>query len=190
MTEQLSLSLLSRDYVNHKSSEGNKLSGYSQVPHSSFPLIPFYPEPIRSQVIQDSFLGMAPLVPSPGFHHPCLDYHSTSQVTITPRPHSSTSSRNMSLVAQVCPSLCDPMDCSPPGSSAHGILQARILEWVAICFSRGDHLHPGVKPRSSALQADSLLSSHIIHIMSLFQVCLASLHPSFPLSLLYLMDRT
>ena len=133
---------------------------------------------------------MAPLVPSPGFHHPCLDYHSTSQVTITPRPHSSTSSRNMSLVAQVCPSLCDPMDCSPPGSSAHGILQARILEWVAICFSRGDHLHPGVKPRSSALQADSLLSSHIIHIMSLFQVCLASLHPSFPLSLLYLMDRT
>ena len=80
---------------------------------------------------------MAPLVPSPGFHHPCLDYHSTSQVTITPRPHSSTSSRNMSLVAQVCPSLCDPMDCSPPGSSAHGTLQARILEWVAICFSRG-----------------------------------------------------
>ena len=33
--------------------------------------------------------------------------------------------------------LCDPMDCSPPGSSVHGILQARILEWVAISFSRG-----------------------------------------------------
>ena len=33
--------------------------------------------------------------------------------------------------------LCDPMDCSPPGSSAHGILQARILEWVAFPFSRG-----------------------------------------------------
>ena len=40
-------------------------------------------------------------------------------------------------VTQSCPSLCDPMDCSPPGSSAHGILQARILEWVAIPFSRG-----------------------------------------------------
>ena len=40
------------------------------------------------------------------------------------------------LVAQLCPTLCDPMDCSPPGSS-NGILQARILEWVAISFSRG-----------------------------------------------------
>ena len=42
-----------------------------------------------------------------------------------------------SEVAQSCPTLCDPMDCSPPGSTAHGILQARILEWVAISFSRG-----------------------------------------------------
>ena len=41
------------------------------------------------------------------------------------------------LVAQSCPTLCDPMDCSPPGSSVHEILQARILEWVAIPFSRG-----------------------------------------------------
>ena len=40
------------------------------------------------------------------------------------------------LVAQSCPTLCDPMDCSPPGSSIHGILQTRILEWVAIPFSR------------------------------------------------------
>ena len=41
------------------------------------------------------------------------------------------------LVAQSCSTLCDPMNCSPPGSSVHGILQARILEWVAIPFSRG-----------------------------------------------------
>ena len=41
------------------------------------------------------------------------------------------------LVAQLCPKLCDPMDCSPPGSSVHGILQAGILEWVAISFSGG-----------------------------------------------------
>ena len=40
-------------------------------------------------------------------------------------------------VTQSCPTLCDPMDCSLPGSSVHGILQARILEWVAISFSRG-----------------------------------------------------
>ena len=40
-------------------------------------------------------------------------------------------------VAQLCPTLCDPMDCSPPGSSVHGISQERILEWVAISSSRG-----------------------------------------------------
>ena len=40
-------------------------------------------------------------------------------------------------VTQSCPTLCDPMDCSPPGSSVHGIFQARVLEWVAISFSRG-----------------------------------------------------
>ena len=39
------------------------------------------------------------------------------------------------LVAQSCPTLFDPMDYSPPGSSIHGILQARVLEWVAIAFS-------------------------------------------------------
>ena len=42
-----------------------------------------------------------------------------------------------SEVAQSCPTLCNPMDCSLPGSSIHGIFQARILEWVAISFSRG-----------------------------------------------------
>ena len=42
-----------------------------------------------------------------------------------------------SEVAQSCPTLCDPVDCILPGSSVHGILQARILEWVAISFSRG-----------------------------------------------------
>ena len=41
------------------------------------------------------------------------------------------------LASQSCLTLCDPRDCSPPGSSDHGILQARILEWVAIPFSRG-----------------------------------------------------
>ena len=41
------------------------------------------------------------------------------------------------LVTQSCLTLCDPMDCHPPDCSVHGILQARILEWVAIPFSRG-----------------------------------------------------
>ena len=58
-----------------------------------------------------------------------------------------------------CFSLCNPMDCSPPDSSVHGILQARILEWVTIPISRGGDLpDPGIEPRSPALQADSLPS--------------------------------
>ena len=46
-------------------------------------------------------------------------------------------SNSSSVVAQSCPTLCNLMDCSPPGSSVHEILQARILEWVAIPFFRG-----------------------------------------------------
>ena len=44
-------------------------------------------------------------------------------------------------VTQSCPTICDPMDCSLPGSSVHGILPARILEWVAMPFSR-ESFHP------------------------------------------------
>ena len=56
---------------------------------------------------------------------------------------------------QSCLILCNPMDCTLPGSSVHGIFQARILEWVAIPVFRGSS-HPGIEPRSPALQADSL----------------------------------
>ena len=53
-----------------------------------------------------------------------------------------------------CPTLCEPMDWSSPGSSVHAILQARILDWVAISFSRGSSC-PGIKPGSPILQAVS-----------------------------------
>ena len=43
--------------------------------------------------------------------------------------------KNESEVTQLCPTLSDPMDCSPPGSSVHGIFQARVLEWATIAFS-------------------------------------------------------
>ena len=56
------------------------------------------------------------------------------------------------LVTQLCVILCDPMDCSPPGSSVRGSLEAKILEWLP-CLP-----YPRIKPRSPALQADSLLS--------------------------------
>ena len=49
------------------------------------------------------------------------------------------------------------MDCSLPGSSVHGISQARILEWIAISFSRGTS-RAGIEPRSPAFQTDSLPS--------------------------------
>ena len=52
---------------------------------------------------------------------PCLGYHECVHVWVT----------------QLCLTVCDPMDCSPPGSSVHGILQARVLEWIATSFSRG-----------------------------------------------------
>ena len=64
---------------------------------------------------------------------------------------------------QLCLTLCDLMDCSPPGSSVHGISQARILEWVAISSSR-DLPYPEIEPASLASAAlqemDSLPLSH------------------------------
>ena len=57
------------------------------------------------------------------------------------------------LVAQPCLTLCDLMNCNPPGSSLHGILQARILKWVAF-HSPGDLPDPGIKPGLPVLQAD------------------------------------
>ena len=59
-----------------------------------------------------------------------------------------------SEVAQSCLTLCDPMDCSPPGSSIRGIFQARVLEWVAISFSRDLPL-PGIKAGSPTLLANT-----------------------------------
>ena len=67
----------------------------------------------------------------------------------------STESESESEIAQSCPTLCDPMDCSLSGSSIHGIFQARVLEWVAISFS-GDLPDSGIKPRPPTLQADTL----------------------------------
>ena len=59
------------------------------------------------------------------------------------------------LVAQLCLTLCNPMNCSPPGFSVHGILQARILEWIAIPFPE-DLPDPRIEPWSAASQVDSL----------------------------------
>ena len=61
--------------------------------------------------------------------------------------------KSESEVAQSCPILSDPMDCSQPGSSAHGIFQARVLEWVVIVFSNS--IHSGIiKPHLNQLYSN------------------------------------
>ena len=97
------------------------------------------------------------------------------------------------IVAQSCPTLCDPMYCSPPGSSVHGILQARVLERVAISSSQ-DIPDPGIEPVSSAWQADSFLLSHLGRLLPVYFssfVCLFSvlfsLLPLDNIMLLYLL---
>ena len=82
-------------------------------------------------------------------------YFIFSSLCIEQYTHTHTHTHTHTEVAQSCPTLCDPMDCSPPGSSVHRILQARILEWVVIPFF-GDLPNPGIEPGSPALQADSL----------------------------------
>ena len=69
------------------------------------------------------------------------------------------------LVAQLCQTLCDPMGCSPPGPSVHGLLQARILEQVAISFSRGQGFHswPRKMPHASE-QLSSLGATTEAHV--------------------------
>ena len=89
------------------------------------------------------------------------------------------------LVTQSRPTLCYPMGWSPPGSSIHGILQAQILEWVAISFSRGIFPTQESNPGLLHWQADSLLSeppgkpgagqtsghfSHLIYLIHLLHV--------------------
>ena len=66
--------------------------------------------------------------------------------------------RSESEVAQSCPTLSNPTDCSPPGSSIHGIFQARVLEWGAIAFV----LFPGICSNSFPLIWDAIQTSHLL----------------------------
>ena len=68
--------------------------------------------------------------------------------------------KSESEVAQSCPTLCDPMDCSVPGSSAHGIFQARVLEWVAVAFSKSQ----------VAQWSDQIISDQLLSCVRLFAI--------------------
>ena len=67
--------------------------------------------------------------------------------------------KSESEVAQSCPTLSDPMDCSLPGSSVHGIFQADVLEWGAIAFSVG----PTRALQPTTLLPDSVFSAEVFH---------------------------
>ena len=71
------------------------------------------------------------------------------------------------LVTQSCLTLCNPMDCSPPGSSVHGILQAKIWSWYPF-LSPGDLSSPGIKPRSPSLQILNHLSHQGSNSLSIY----------------------
>ena len=82
------------------------------------------------------------------------------------------------LMAQACPTLCDPLDCSLTGSSVHSIFQTRILEWVAVSFSRGISLTQESNPHLLGL----LHCKKILYYLSHFG-CGCAAHPSSLLSL-------
>ena len=82
----------------------------------------------------------------------------------------------MRLVAKSCPTLWDPMDCSPSGSSVHGIFQARMLEWVAISSSRGSY-----RPRDWIhVSCVSCMGRWILYHWATWE------HPNITLSIIYL----
>ena len=86
--------------------------------------------------------------------------------------------KSESEVAQLCPTFSDPMDCSPPGSSTHGIFQAKVLEWVAIAFS--DRLPP-YKLKSGRLLSSSLVAQMVKNLPVMWETWVQSLGWEFPL---------
>ena len=89
------------------------------------------------------------------------------------------------FITQLCVALCDHMDCSLPGSSVHWILQARILEWVAILFSRGSS-QPRDQTHVSSIAADSLLYEIYIYIYIHFPILAAVIQFQASLSIWHL----
>ena len=94
-------------------------------------------------------------------------------IHLIPIPTGSGSLLLLFLAAQLCLTLCNPRDCSPPGSSVHRISQARILKWVFIPFSRRSSW-PRIEPVFPAWQVQSLPLSHLGSSHSHWYACLAS----------------
>ena len=113
------------------------------VPNSPWPLCnPCFSSPLETSTMPQSAVSLR--------DEPSSSREALSWGSLSSRAHMLSCVRAPSL-SRV--RLCNPMDCSPPGSSVHAISQARILEWVAISSSRG-FPNPGIEPESPALQAD------------------------------------
>ena len=91
--------------------------------------------PLRFPHPPPTFMNLQP--PSLAFPHPQLTPPPPAPALATPYPKQSQPSLPLKVKSLSRVRLCDPVDCSLPGSSVHGIFQARVLEWVAISFSRG-----------------------------------------------------
>ena len=123
--------------------------GRNSVPPSFVPFLVFY---IFSYLLSKTWVAfLGAWCPLPAFRSCFVEFTQRLNVLLMnlwgrkcsphPIPLPSWLLPGKVLIAQSCPIVCDPMDCSPPGSSVHGILQARILEWVAISFSRGSYIY-------------------------------------------------
>ena len=88
--------------------------------------------------------------------------------------------KSESEVAQSCPTLLDPMDCSPPGSSIHGIFQARVLEWGATAFSEFKEKAVEILICSQVGKA-SLVAQRIKCLLAMWETWVRSLGPKDPL---------
>ena len=125
------------------------------VPYSTSPQASVW-KPLMAQQVTAEQLLCARHCPGPGGPVTVMTEAETG-----PYAHGSCAplvGRSEVSVAQSCPPLCDPMDCSPPGSSVLGILQVRILVCALPCPPPGDLPNPGMEPGPPALQVDSLLS--------------------------------
>ena len=68
-----------------------------------------------------------------------------------------------------CPTVCDPLDCSPPDSSVHGIIQTRILEWVAVSFSRESCASPVIKLEVCFVTTESIRSEKNLMVINIMK---------------------
>ena len=111
--------------------------------------------PLSMEFFKQGYWSGLPLLTPGDFPDPGMEPTPPVPPAFASRFFAASATWEASYASLWCQTLCNPIDCSPPGSSVHGILQARILEWVAMP-PPGDLPNTGIEPRSPALQMDSL----------------------------------